>query len=81
MPEFSATIWFGLLVPKGTPAQARERLLDAAVKAHKDDAVRNRLAGMGFDVPATTGAEFTQSIREGQRRWAKLVEATGFKAD
>jgi tripartite-type tricarboxylate transporter receptor subunit TctC len=81
MPEFSTTIWFGLLAPKGTPPAARERLLDAALKAHKDEDVKKRLAGMGFDVPATTGQEFLESIRAGQKRWAKLVQATGFKAD
>ena len=81
LPELSATIWFGLLVPKGTPTEARERLLDAAEKTHRDEAVKKRLAGMGFDVPATTGAEFMGSIRAGQKRWATLVQATGFKAD
>jgi tripartite-type tricarboxylate transporter receptor subunit TctC len=81
MQELSATIWFGMLAPKGTPPAARERLLDAALKAHQDEDVRKRLAGMGFDVPATTGQEFLESIRAGQKRWAKLVQATGFKAD
>ncbi len=81
MQELSATIWFGMLAPKGTPPAPRERLLDAALKAHKDEDVRKRLAGIGFDVPATTGQEFLESIRAGQKRWAKLVQATGFKAD
>jgi tripartite-type tricarboxylate transporter receptor subunit TctC len=79
-PELSATIWFGLFVRRDTPADIQRRILDAAVKAHGDPAVRKRLEGMGFDVPAQTDPEFSSGIRASQQRWAKLVKATGFKA-
>ncbi len=79
-PDLSATIWFGLLIRKGTPPEIQKRLMEATVTAHRDLAVRSRLEGMGFDVPAQTDPEFTQSMRASRERWAKVVRATGFKA-
>lgn len=78
--ELSATIWFGMFVRKGTPAGVQAKIVDAARQAHADAAVRARLQGMGFDVPATTDPEFSAAIRTGAARWAKIVQATGFKA-
>jgi tripartite-type tricarboxylate transporter receptor subunit TctC len=79
-PELSATIWFGLLVPKATPAAVQQQLREAAVAAHGDASVRKRLEGMGFNVVAVTEPQFLQDVRASQERWAKLVRATGFKA-
>lgn len=80
-PQFTATIWFGLLVRADTPKDVHERLLKAAIAAHRDPAVRSRLESMGFDVPVMTGHAFETEIKEQIVRWRKLVEATGFKAN
>lgn len=45
------------------------------MQAHKDAAVRSRLAAMGFDVPAVTDPEFTEGTRAAQQRWARIVQA------
>jgi tripartite-type tricarboxylate transporter receptor subunit TctC len=78
--DLSATIWFGLFARRGTPDDVYRRIVDAAVKAHADPAVKMRLVAMGFDVPGLTDPEFTAGIRDSQRRWAAIVKATGFKA-
>src|SRR6516165_2783748 len=49
-PEFTAQVWFGLLVKSGTPANTIGRLLQAAKTAHADAAVRERLEAQGYDV-------------------------------
>lgn len=79
-PDFTATIWFGLLVRASTPAPIRERLLKAAIAAHQDPAVKAKLEAMGFEVPGLTGPAFTKEIAEQIERWRKIVVATGFKA-
>lgn len=79
-PDLSASIWFGLLMRKDVPAAVQQRLTQAAVAAHKDAAVRARLEGMGFDIPALPDPQFMEGIRASQQRWAKVVRATGFKA-
>jgi tripartite-type tricarboxylate transporter receptor subunit TctC len=80
-PDFTATIWFGLLIHSATPPAIRERLLKAAKAAHEDPEIKKKLEDIGFDVPAITGAAFSQQIAEQTERWRKLVAATGFKAD
>lgn len=80
-PDFNTSIWFGLLLKAGTPAPIYQRLLEAAKAAHADEAVRKALEPQGFDVSAQTGEDFRRSIEAGSARWAKLVKATGFRAD
>ena len=79
-PDFTATIWFGLLVRSDTPKAVQDRLIKAAIAAHNDPAVKAKLEKMGFDVPGMTGPAFAKEIHEQIERWRKLVVATGFKA-
>jgi tripartite-type tricarboxylate transporter receptor subunit TctC len=79
-PEMTATTWFGLMAHAATPPEVLAKLVDAARRAHADPAAKEKLEGMGFDVPAQTGLQLTASIREGTQRWARLVQATSFKA-
>jgi len=79
--DFTAPVWFGLLVRTGTPDDVVKRLEAAAIAAHADPAVKARLAAQGFDVSGETGAAFRDSIETQFDRWAKIVKATGFSAD
>jgi len=79
-PEFTASVWFGLLVRAGTPPAVVESLLNAAKLAHADPDVRTKLDAQGFDMSGQTGPEFTADIKAQIERWARLVRASGFKA-
>ena len=79
-PEFTAGIWFGLLIRAATPTPVTTRLLAAANAAHADPKVRAALVVQGFNVSGQTGEAFAKSIAEGSARWAKIIAATGFKA-
>lgn len=78
--DLSTTIWFGLFIRRDTPQEISRRIVEAAVKAHGDPAVKKRLEAMGFEVPGEVDPEFTAGIRASQKRWAAVVKATGFKA-
>lgn len=80
-PALDTTIWFGLMAPAATPAPLLDAIAAAAVKAQADPGYRAKLEQQGFDVPTESGAAFAASIAEESARWAKLVKATGFKAD
>lgn len=80
-PDFTATVWFGLLVKAGTPEPAVTRLINAAKTAHDDPEVREKLEKQGFEVPALTGPEFEAGIKAQIARWARIIKATSFKAD
>jgi tripartite-type tricarboxylate transporter receptor subunit TctC len=80
-PEFTAKVWFGLLVKTGTPAPTINRLLDATKAAHADPSVRGKLEAQGFEVSGETGPQLTTNIKEQIERWGRLVRASGFSAE
>ena len=80
-PEFTARVWFGLLVKKGTPVEILNRYVEAAKVAHANPEVREKLQAQGFDVVAETGPQLLPNIKEQIARWGKLVKASGFSAE
>jgi len=80
-PEFTARVWFGLSVRAGTPTPIVESLLAAAKAAHADADVRGKLDTQGFDMSGQTGPELGEDIRKQSERWARLIKASGYKAD
>ena len=79
--EFTASVWFGLMVRSGTPQTVVERLLNAARAAHADPAVTAKLEAQGLEMSGQSGPEFESDIRAQAERWARLVKAAGFKAE
>ena len=80
-PEFTAKVWFGLLVKEGVPENVFERLLNAAKAAHADPAVKEKLEAQGFEVSGETGPQLKTNIKEQIVRWGRLVKASGFSVE
>jgi tripartite-type tricarboxylate transporter receptor subunit TctC len=80
-PDFTAKVWFGLLVKEGVPEAVFQRLAEAAKAAHADPAVRAKLEAQGFDVSGETGPQLKSNIKEQIVRWGKLVKASGFTSE
>src|SRR5262245_64987 len=80
-PEFTAHIWFGLMLRAGTPPEVLTNLLNAAKAAHADAAVKAPLEAQGYDISGETGSTFVSDIRAQTERWTRLVKAAGFKVD
>jgi len=79
--DLTGAVWFGLLIKGGAPAATQARLLHAAKAAHEDPEIRAKLEAQGFDVSGLSGAEFLADILRQSERWARIVKATGFKAE
>lgn len=80
-PEFTAKVWFGLFVKKGTPDALIKRYTDAAKVAHNDADVKKKLEAQGFEVVGETGPDLIPNIKVQIERWAKLVKASGWSAE
>lgn len=50
VPGLHLSLWQGLWAPKGTPKELIVRLNEAVVLALADNAIRQKLAGQGFDI-------------------------------
>jgi tripartite-type tricarboxylate transporter receptor subunit TctC len=79
--DLSLQVWFGLVAPAGTPQPVVETITAAVMKVQNDQEYRAKLEAQGFDVPRESGATFAATIANDTARWAKVVQATGFKAN
>ena len=78
-PGIGFTTWFGIVAPAGTPPAVIAQLRKAIQTA-------TRIAGAsieqaGFRPVGSTEEEFARTMEVDKRMWAKVVRATGFKAD
>ena len=80
-PDFTAKVWFGLLVKEGVPEDVFKRLTEAAKAAHADPAVKAKLEAQGFEVSGETGPQLKSEIKQQIERWGRLVKASGFSIE
>jgi tripartite-type tricarboxylate transporter receptor subunit TctC len=78
---FAADPWFGLFVPKGTPAAVVERLNAAVNKAQTEEEVRKHFAVQGMLPRAGSPSAFDEVVRRDYARWVKVVQDIGFKPE
>ncbi len=81
LPGYRATAWYGLLVPRGTPAPAQARLAAALREALRNPEVVKRLRDEGAEPSTLDGAGFAALIRAERERWAVVVRQAGISAD
>jgi tripartite-type tricarboxylate transporter receptor subunit TctC len=81
LPGFEALQWFGILAPKGTPANIVAKLHDEISIIVKLPDVRLQLQQLGMDVADGTPQEFGTFIEEETVKWGKLVAQSGAKID
>jgi len=81
VPGYEATIWLGLMAPKGTPAAVIRRLNAEVSKITTNPEVRRAWALQGT-TPMTMGVdEFTRYLGEDIAKWAQIVKISGAKVD
>jgi tripartite-type tricarboxylate transporter receptor subunit TctC len=80
-PQLESLAWIGLLAPAGTPQEVIGRLSAEAIKAMQAADVRDSLGKQGFDVIASTQADFAKWIRAEQDKWSRVIKASGATVD
>jgi tripartite-type tricarboxylate transporter receptor subunit TctC len=81
LPGFEATTWFGVMVPRGTPAPIVDKLHAVFTHALKLPEVRERLVNQGFEVIGSTPEEFGAYVRAEMKRWSRVVKASRASLD
>lgn len=81
LPGYDASSWYGLLAPAGTPASVVAKLQQGVVKVLELPDVKEKMLSQGLDPVGSTPEEFAATIKTEIPKWAKVVKASGAKAD
>lgn len=81
LPEANAGAWFGILAPKGTPAEIVRKLNEAFNAALRDPTVRDDLKALGFVPKPMTPDQFAGFLRDDMKKWPAIVATTGLRAE
>lgn len=80
-PGFDASSWFGLVGPAGLPREIALKLQTEVARILKNPALREKFIQQGADPIGNTPDEFGQYMKDETAKWAKIVKASGAKAD
>lgn len=79
--EYDAPIWFGLLLPAGTPAQIVSRLHDEVSKAVAKPQVSEVFVKQGARTLVVSPQEFSNRIAAEIQQWQGLIKRVGIKIE
>lgn len=81
VPGYEATIWLGLMAPRGTPRAVVERLNEAVSKISGQPEVRQLWTRQGAVPMVMTPDAFDKYTRDDIAKWSRVIKAAGIKAD
>ena len=81
LPGFDANNWYGVLAPAGTPRPIVMRLNAEITKVLAMPDVKDFLFNQGLDPAPGTPEQFGAYIKSEMTKWAKVVKASGARAD
>ena len=80
-PGFTASVWYGLVAPAGTPAATVQRLNLATRRALRDPQVTQRIVGAGGQVDPGSPGQFRALILAQRASYARLIRADGIHTE
>ena len=81
VPGYEATIWLGMMAPKGTPRPVLEKLNASVNKIINSPEVKETWAKQGAVPMGMSIDEFDKFLRADIVKWAKVVKLSGAKQD
>ncbi len=74
---YEATLWLGLLGPKGLPREVVTRLNEEVAKLAKNTGYQQQLQNIGTDVVYRGPEQWAAFLKSERAKWAKVVKDTG----
>ena len=81
LPGFEALVWFGLVVPAGTPQDIVGRLSTELGTIVRQPKLRETFAVQGLTAVGSSSADFAAKIRKEYDVWGKVVREAKIKLD
>jgi tripartite-type tricarboxylate transporter receptor subunit TctC len=79
VPGYDASIWTGLLAPRGTPAAVIDRLRRDVTKVLQEKDIRASFTRLGADIVATDPKAFTELLKKEFAKWGGVVRAVNLQ--
>ena len=81
LPGYEATVWWGLVVPIGTPREIVQKLNAETNRALGDPAIAKKLSELGVIVTPGTPEQFAAFISTQTDLWSGVVKSAGIQPD
>ena len=81
LPGFDAASWVGLVAPAQTPAPILAKLADDVTQVLKAPDLVGRIRELGSEPGHVFGPAFGAFMQDETAKWAKVIRASGAKAD
>jgi tripartite-type tricarboxylate transporter receptor subunit TctC len=81
LPGSSASVWWGLIGPKGMPVETVAKLNSALQQALADPATVKRMGELGATVTPGQPADFDAFVKSETVKWTRIIKAANIKAD
>lgn len=81
VPGYEATIWVGLMAPKGTPKEVIDRLNQAVSKIASQADVRQQWGKQGAVPMVMSPIVFDKYIQDDVAKWAQVIRTAHIKMD
>ena len=77
----TASTYWGVLAPKGTPKEIVEKVSAAFAQAMKDPAIAARVGELGYLPIAGGPADYAENLRSEIEKWGKVVRSANIKVE
>ena len=81
VPGYEASQWYGVGVPKNTPAEIVDKLNKEINAGLADPKIKARFVDLGGTALTGSPADFGKLIADETEKWGKVVKFTGAKPD
>jgi len=81
VPGYEASAWYGIVAPKGTPADIVDKLNRQANAILAEPAVKMRLAELGASLLPGSPADFGKLLADETGKWRKVIRFANIKAE
>jgi tripartite-type tricarboxylate transporter receptor subunit TctC len=78
---YSATTWYGLYAPKGTPSDIIQKIYEATIEVLKNPELRDQLIERGFEPVGNSPEQFAHFVSSEISKWAKVVKLAGIEPE
>lgn len=80
-PGFESSVWFGLFAPAGTPPGIIRKISEDSRRVLTEQRMRERLEASGFEIVASSPAEFAQRVKNDVEKWRKVIQDANIRIE